>query len=813
MSKYTLEVRLDDDFQETLEHLTEKYGDEMLKLSGLSKSQLDVTEFYKKFLDDNDSIADISTDDNANIHRKNINIMKSEAMKPFNRLLSKNKIFIEMKEKFGLETAKQLFEKMLIGSLHEHDDYCSSTLPYCYAFSLYPIYEKGLFFIEDMKSTEPKHLDTFNNFVLEFVSDATDNIAGACGLPDYLVYAYYFYKKDCESGHYTDVEWFRNQQFQKILYELNQPYLKGGEQSAYTNFSILDREHLFAFFGDLTFSDGVDFIDCIDDFLVFQNQFMEFSAQLREIKHYTFPVITGSVVFNRETGEYVDKVVSRQIIKHNWELGFNDINMLQPEEVVGVSSCCFEGTQKVMIRENGISHILNIGDVQNVAKDCYNVEVMGSRKSFVKARLVRQPINNHKMYKVITEDNRELYVTDNHIHLIKSDKDDEDSKECITTDLVVGDELLLDFSGRNTKFDVIKSIEEYKSIYDFVFCFQILDKEEPPYFTLENGIITHNCRVINEVGVLNGGKPLEGNFNSIGGSSLSIGSTKVMTINLVHLALESKNQEEFVEKLKDMVSISHKYHYAQRNCLKKLIKKGALPMYTYNLMSLDRQFATIGITGVYEATKIMGGINHTPSGYAYSDDGLAMAQQWLSIISEMNKSTFEEYGYTSNVEQIPAESASIKLRNRDRLFFGSTYFDEKLPHTKLYGNQWIPLSVDASVLDRLKAAILDKYCGGGAILHINLGERFNTLEDAVDYCKFIASFGVIYFSFISKINLCPNDHSFFSDFCPICDLEASDQSIKVVGYIVKRSHIKSERAVEMDNRIFYDLSTNTRYTK
>lgn len=229
--QYNFPMTLDRLFKNELERLHDKYGDSMMEIEGMSPKQLDTCNFFKKFMETN-TVADATIDDNANVTNKNIVTMLNEANKPFQKLLSRNKIYIEMKEEFGIEVANSFLESAVNGELYEHDSHLSSYMPYCFAYSLEPIVQKGLYFLEEMKAGAPKHWDTFNHHVLEFVSYATNQTAGATGLPDYLIYAYYFYKVDTVGMTKKKASKYRTQKFQEVIYNLNQPYLKGGVQSA-----------------------------------------------------------------------------------------------------------------------------------------------------------------------------------------------------------------------------------------------------------------------------------------------------------------------------------------------------------------------------------------------------------------------------------------------------------------------------------------------------------------------------------------------------------------------------------------------------
>lgn len=646
-SIFRIEITLDEDFKIQFQRIKRKYGEEMFAIEGLDKEALNITHFFDQFMN-SDNVANASIDDNSNVTEKNISIMLSESRKPYNKLLSHNKIYIELKEKFGKDTADKWLELQINGALYSHDSHESTLKPYCFAFSLKPIVDKGLYFIKDMKAKPAKHLDTFNHHVLEFVSCATNMQSGAVGIPDYLIYAYYYWQNDIKTGYMTNGETYKRQKWQEVLFNLNQPYLKGGEQSAYTNFSILDRDHIIGLFGDATYPDGSLIIDHLENIIQYQKDFLDYERKLRHEKFFTFPVISASLLF--QDGKYVDEDMAKFVCKHN--MTWQDVNIYNASKVDAISGCC---------------------------------------------------------------------------RLTSSLKDIQDNQE---------------------------------------------DEE------------------------------LQGHFNSIGGSSISIGSAKVNTINLVRIGLESKgNFEEYIKILKDRVDLSHKYLYVQREVLKKNIKKSLLPLYSYELLDMKKQFSTIGITGVFEAIKMLGGISENATGVYYNDNGIKMATEILNIINEMNKTTKELYGYTANTEQIPSESCSIKICKKDKIIFGQDCID-----TYIYGNQWIPLNQHCDVMERIKASsMLDKACGGGVMLHINLAEKFQNEEQAWILMNKLASAGIIYFSFIMRINVCSNDHSFYGDKCPTCGGKVTDSYIKIVGYLVKTSSYKKERATEMNERVFYNI--------
>lgn len=312
------------------------------------------------------------------------------------------------------------------------------------------------------------------------------------------------------------------------------------------------------------------------------------------------------------------------------------------------------------------------------------------------------------------------------------------------------------------------------------------------------------CRLVNNVTEINKGKEkIEGFFSSIGGSSISIGSVKVGTINFARIAYESGGDfDKFIEILRHKLKLNNKMLDVHRDIIKKNIERGLLPIYNHKLIDLDKQFSTTGLSGIFESIKFMGGIEVNNIGEQnYSDYGKQMMNEIFITIKEENEKTLDLYGFTANAEQIPGESCNIVLRNKDSLL----YKNSTIENTSIYGNQWLPLSVKADLNDRIDTcALYDPQCGGGAIGHFNLGEPIEDFEKAWDIAKYIAKKGVIYYSLIQRFNYCVNNHTFYGNKCPKCGGDVVGTGIKIVGYIVKEETFHDVRKKELNNRIFYD---------
>lgn len=333
--KLHINLNLDKDFVTTLKHLHRKYGDQMCYLNGLADKQINYTEFIDQFVKST-SVADASIDSNANIDHKDITTLENEMSKPHSKLLAFHKIFYEMKKKYGLKEAKKWAEEEWNGGFYLHD-FCSATFrSYCFAYDLTPLVNRGLFFVNNFNAQPPQHLTTYTDFVGEMVSWCANRTSGAVGLPNFLIYSFYFWKKDCENKYYLhSPEYYRDQEFQRIIYKLNQPYLRV-TQSAFTNFSIFDREYLMALFGGVEYPDGTCVIDYIDELIEYQKAFMEKVSEIRSINMMTFPVLTYALL--RIDGKFVDEDFAKWCCKHNMK--WADSNFFISKDVTSLSNCC-----------------------------------------------------------------------------------------------------------------------------------------------------------------------------------------------------------------------------------------------------------------------------------------------------------------------------------------------------------------------------------------------------------------------------------------------------------------------------------------
>lgn len=331
-----INIKLDRNFTVCFNKLLDEYGTDMAELNGFGEKQLSYTDFIDNFVD-KQTVADASIDGNANVGHKDIVSLENEMSKPHSKLLAFNKIYYELNKKYGFQTANEWLRGEWTGEFYLHDSSSATYKPYCFAYDIEQLVNKGLFFIDGFNAQPPKHLTTYTDFVVEFISWCCNRSSGAVGLPSFLVYSYYFWKLDCKNGYTVkNPEYYRDQEFQRIIYKINQPYVRSGIQSAFTNFSIFDRPYMEALFGGKTFPDGTFIIDYIDDILQYQRAFMDVVSKIRAENMMTFPVLTVALL--RRDGKFIDESTARWACRHNMK--WADSNFFISDNINSLSNCC-----------------------------------------------------------------------------------------------------------------------------------------------------------------------------------------------------------------------------------------------------------------------------------------------------------------------------------------------------------------------------------------------------------------------------------------------------------------------------------------
>lgn len=340
----------------------------------------------------------------------------------------------------------------------------------------------------------------------------------------------------------------------------------------------------------------------------------------------------------------------------------------------------------------------------------------------------------------------------------------------------------------NSIFFKIKEISEYDYNYDYIYCFEMKNKDNP-YFVLPTGIVTHNCRLISDTEMMD----MASSVNSFGGSGISMGSHRVVTIDFTRIALESKTIEEYYNLIKERTESTTKILKAHKHLIETLAEKGLQKFITNGIISMKRMFSTYGIIGLVEAQEII------KKKFFIEED---IISQSLTLLNELAKEYSNKYGIIVNIEQIPGETVAQRALIANNVIFNNT---EYLKDYHLFSNQFVPLWKEATIYERLEAdGKYNRLITGGGIVHAQIGEKITSTQ-AKEIINYAVECGCEHFALNSVYSQCKNNHNHFGKLkiCPTCNDEIVEYFTRVVGFFVPvSSWIKERREWEFDERKF-----------
>lgn len=270
---------------------------------------------------------------------------------------------------------------------------------------------------------------------------------------------------------------------------------------------------------------------------------------------------------------------------------------------------------------------------------------------------------------------------------------------------------------------------------------------------------------------------------TLGAGGVSTGSVQVITINMNHYV---QTKEEAFAKLLGRV---HMYLLAHRAVIEDYIEGGLLPAYSTGFISLDKQFCTIGINGMLEASEFERGKADT-----------TFFSKYLKEIYESNKRWKEDTGVKFNTEFVPAENLGVKNAKWDR------EAGLQVPRG-CYNSYFFPVEDDSyNIIDKLRLHGKEntQWLDGGSACHLNL-EQLMSKEQAYDLICMAGKLGVNYWTFNVLMTLC-NDCGFINvnteKHCTKCGSKDIDYATRVIGYLKRISSFSTERQKEAGLRIY-----------
>jgi ribonucleoside-triphosphate reductase len=275
-------------------------------------------------------------------------------------------------------------------------------------------------------------------------------------------------------------------------------------------------------------------------------------------------------------------------------------------------------------------------------------------------------------------------------------------------------------------------------------------------------------------------------------------------VNLARLALEHDTEQEYLVALRDIDELACKVLDVVRYIIKRNVEKGLLPNFTKGLVDFEHLYNTVGVLGIYETMKKFGYVRYDEFGNAfYTPEADRFGKKIFEVIHRTKDQFALDKDYKINLEQIPGETAAVKMQKADQLLYPETVVAD-LP---LYGNQFIPLGIKTTLQERIRiASLFDSYCNGGSIAHINIDAPFDSFEKAWKMTEYIADQGLTYFAFNTKIQACEHNHAFYGDKCPVCGGPVATEYTRIVGFYTPIKSWSKERKEEYTMREWENIN-------
>ncbi len=300
------------------------------------------------------------------------------------------------------------------------------------------------------------------------------------------------------------------------------------------------------------------------------------------------------------------------------------------------------------------------------------------------------------------------------------------------------------------------------------------------------------CRLRNEI--------QDNGFSyTLGAGGVSTGSKSVLTINLNRCIQESiKKGLPYLSFLEEVVDLVHKVQLSYNENLKSLQTKGMLPLFDAGYINMSRQYLTIGVNGLVEASEYMG--IETTDNPKYAE----FVQQVLGLIETYNKK-YRTKDILFNCEMIPAENVGIKHAKWDK---EDGYFVPRdCYNSYFYAVEDNSLNIIEKF--RIHGKKYIEHLTGGSALHLNLEEHLSQIQYR-QLLRIAAKEGCNYFTFNIPNTICNTcghiDKRYLKE-CPKCESQDIDYLTRVIGYMKRISNFSQERQKEAAKRHYNQTQT------
>ena len=802
-------------------------ADVILKKHGLHEDSFDFVNLFESGLHEN--INDISIDDNANKNEKVFRGYLNELEKSVDKLIGYDVLYRTMKDLYGEKEAKKLTGEMYTYALGLSDS-SNVILPYCWSLDASKLVTVGREF-GVLKSKPAKRVSSYISMLCETIHQMSNHLAGAIAIGSFfldLAHLMIYKERRTLNELRTDkrIRKMIENEVQQFIHSINH-LSRNGAESPFTNVSIFDRPKLEGLISDDNYGwyfpnhkaistdndlqdkmSNEDFKKYVIDYIIeIQNLFMDFFEKgdpLQNGMPLRFPVATinFSKVKNESTGKF--EIQDKEFLKAVCKRDISRFNIFSSAGTK-ICSCCLSGDEIIEISNSkqtlaefiesyNVDKLANFEkDIsnENLFVDSFNVESNKIEKDKI-LKVFKQPNDTGSLLEFTCEFGSKQ-VTPNHILIVK---DKESGVISEVPAYKVKEEIQkyyipVELADKTIIWDSILFVNTFKHS-DSVYCIET----ENNHNFVANNIITHNCRLINDIEMLD----FASQSNSLGGGgSISLGSHRVITINFQRIALECQSFEDYLNILSFRVEEAAKILKAHKLMLLKFTKEGYEPFIANGFINPKRLFSTFGLLGIYEANKTLRQKFDIPEDRDITGEIL---DYFNTKVNEVSK----KYGIIGNIEQIPGESFAVRLAEADKAIygFGDDYY-------KLYANQFCPLYEDFTLAEKIKTdGKYNALLTGGGIVHIQIATQ-TTPQQNEQLIKFACAEGCEHFALNRVYSRCKKCGKVYNTKVDKCDCGAEGNDLerltRVIGFFTPVSSWgKVRREWEFPKRFFTDVS-------
>jgi len=308
------------------------------------------------------------------------------------------------------------------------------------------------------------------------------------------------------------------------------------------------------------------------------------------------------------------------------------------------------------------------------------------------------------------------------------------------------------------------------------------------------------------------------------GANPKTGSIGVVTINMARIGYLAKNDNDFFERLDEIMTLAKQSLEIKREIIENLTTSGLHPYSRFYLSDMKKtfgeywknHFSTIGLIGMNDA--LLNFMNKSIG----DKEGKQFAEKVLDHMREKIADFQQETGNIFNLEATPAEGASYRLARIDkaeypdiRIYNQEKYNGGKRGDVEPYytNSTQLPVGYTTDVFEALdlQDSLQSKYTGG-TVLHIFLGEQEPSPTAVKKLIRKVSeNYSLPYYTITPTFSVCP-DHGYIAgehQYCPTCKAENKTTECevysRVVGYLRPVDQWNRGKRQEFADRKTFDM--------